>query len=97
MNHLIFLVGDSCRGDSGAPLWIWTTHSSNVKKGRDSTSGNKIRSHNDDAHSPKIAVLVGIVSRGKGCGLKNRPGIYARVHAFLDWIKKEAKLGNCQK
>ena len=95
--HLIIQVGDSCRGDSGAPLWIWTTHSSSVKKGRDSTSENMNRSQKDDTSGPKTAVLVGIVSRGKGCGLKNRPGIYVKVHAFLDWIKKEAKLGNCQK
>ena len=43
-----------------------------------------------------IAFLVGIVSRGKGCGLKNRPGIYTRVESYLDWIKKEARAGNCE-
>ena len=49
-------------------------------------------------HTLFSIVLVGIVSRGKGCGLKNRPGIYARVNALLDWIKEEASDGSgCSK
>jgi len=32
------------------------------------------------------ATLVGIVSRGTGCGLANHPGIYGRVKEFLDWM-----------
>ena len=88
-------MGDSCRGDSGAPLWIWTTQSSGVSSDiGSSTEKKKIEMENTPRQ--KIAVLVGIVSRGKGCGLKNRPGIYARVNAFLDWIKEEASDGNCK-
>lgn len=30
--------------------------------------------------------LVGIVSRGRGCGRPNLPGIYARVAYYRAWI-----------
>ena len=89
-------MGDSCRGDSGAPLWIWTTQSSGVNSDVDSSAEVTKDFQMESTPSQKIAVLVGIVSRGKGCGLKNRPGIYARVNAFLEWIKEEASDGNCQ-
>jgi secreted trypsin-like serine protease len=39
------------------------------------------------------AVLVGIVSwgSGKGCGLKDVPGVYTRVSSHLDWIRQTMK------
>ncbi|MDB5694151.1 MAG: serine protease, trypsin family protein [Alphaproteobacteria bacterium] len=39
--------------------------------------------------------LVGIVSRGYGCGLKGVPGIYTRISSYRGWIEraKHAPLG----
>nr|XP_040565105.1 urokinase-type plasminogen activator-like [Lepeophtheirus salmonis] len=43
----------------------------------------------------KRAFLVGIVSRGKGCGLQNRAGVYTRIKMFLDWIHAHTNTANC--
>ncbi|MDB5691173.1 MAG: serine protease, trypsin family protein [Alphaproteobacteria bacterium] len=39
--------------------------------------------------------LLGIVSRGKGCGLKDTPAVYTKVAPYLGWIEraKRAPLG----
>lgn len=37
-------------------------------------------------------ILVGIVSYGKGCGLKGNPGIYTRVSSYTSWIQNVTKL-----
>ena len=33
--------------------------------------------------------LVGVVSFGFGCGLKDTPGIYAEVSHFTSWLEQE--------
>ena len=38
------------------------------------------------------AVLVGVVSRAKGCGEKNQPTISTRVKKVLGWIKSITKM-----
>lgn len=32
--------------------------------------------------------VVGIVSAGIGCALRDLPGIYTRVNAYVPWITK---------
>jgi secreted trypsin-like serine protease len=36
-------------------------------------------------------LLVGIVSRGKGCGLKDTPAVYTKVASYRGWIERAKK------
>ncbi|KAM8924753.1 factor VII-activating protease [Pelodytes ibericus] len=38
-----------------------------------------------------VSQVVGVVSWGDNCGLKDKPGVYAHVHKFADWIKNNMK------
>jgi len=60
---------DSCKGDSGGPLFTWV---------------------NDRA------VLVGVVSRGKGCAAHNQVGIYTRITHHLKWMQDHVTSGHCE-
>ena len=51
--------------------------------------GNKVRSR---------AMLIGVVSRGIGCGRKDTPGVYTRIKEYISWIYRYVKRsGNCSK
>ena len=41
--------------------------------------------------------MVGIVSRGTGCGRINSPGIYTKVSSYADWIQRyTGKIKTCR-
>nr|XP_055241385.1 transmembrane protease serine 11D isoform X1 [Gorilla gorilla gorilla] len=39
--------------------------------------------------SRRLWFIVGIVSWGDQCGLPDKPGVYTRVTAYLDWIRQQ--------
>ncbi|XP_077351263.1 factor VII-activating protease [Festucalex cinctus] len=49
-------------------------------------SGGPLTCEQNNTH-----VIYGLVSWGDQCGKKNKPGVYARVTHFLDWIKSKTQ------
>ena len=41
----------------------------------------------------KIAVQIGIISRGQKCARINRPGIYTKISSFTEWIRNNTADG----
>jgi trypsin len=44
---------------------------------------------NDASGNP---ILVGVVSWGQGCALKNKYGVYAKVNSVVEWVKTQTGL-----
>ncbi|KAI9920488.1 hypothetical protein PsorP6_015740 [Peronosclerospora sorghi] len=51
------------------------------------TGGPAILEHNTASDSDDV--LIGLVSGGRGCGVKGLPTVYTRVPNLLDWIKQQ--------
>ena len=64
-----FIIGgkDTCQGDSGGPLWV-----------EDNGIGKYLQFGYFIILAYFSAILIGIVSRGRGCAKQNHPGIYTR-------------------
>ena len=67
--------------------------------------GNERSLCNDDVGGPLFTqdgVVVGIASFRGGfgypCGREDRPGVYARISGFYDWIQETAgRISRCEK
>ncbi|XP_030043986.1 serine protease 52-like [Microcaecilia unicolor] len=74
--------------------WLWTLTENMLcagyeEGGRDSCQGDSGGALVCKGWNSNIWYQVGIVSWGRGCGRKMRPGVYTLVSNYRDWIQTE--------
>lgn len=85
---------DSCKGDSGGPVWLQIFKNKNEKINFFSPIFSHMKLMAIDRSNP-LAIYwycAGIVSYGPDpCGKEGFPGVYTRVSSYTDWIVKNIK------
>ena len=76
---------------------IWTDNAGiNLSKSiLSGDSGGPYYQWFDTENGGRVAYIIGVVSRGKGCANFNSPGIFTRITKHLKWIKKHTRSGDC--
>lgn len=65
-----------------------------ARRGKDACEGDSggplmLRAMRGEENAPRLdEVQIGIVSWGLGCAEEGHPGVYTRVSAYLDWIRR---------
>ncbi|KAJ4432372.1 hypothetical protein ANN_20991 [Periplaneta americana] len=81
--NLQIVARHSCSSDLGVELHIGELCAGSPDGDADSCQG--------DSGAPLVCggQLTGLVSRGEGCGLKNKPGLYVDIAHYRSWIQGE--------
>ncbi|XP_069829678.1 serine protease 56 [Dendropsophus ebraccatus] len=86
------LSQESCRSVLGKDMLTNTMFCAGyLTGGIDSCQGDSGGPLTCQDPSTKQYVIYGITSWGDGCGEREKPGVYTRVTAFIDWISNQMK------
>ncbi|KAM9128219.1 LOW QUALITY PROTEIN: serine protease 56 [Pangshura tecta] len=84
------LSQDACRSALGKELLTSTMFCAGyLAGGIDSCQGDSGGPLTCQESGSQQSVLYGITSWGDGCGEQGKPGVYTRVTAFADWIRRQ--------